>query len=156
MYYRYDTHIQSTTQTYNKIHVLQTAARQLLGNPTTLKTVKLSFNPLSMSVTKDGNVWLHAIHSTSLYYMDQTNTLHAFTFNEGLHDIAVNPHTDVLYCLLINNIINTVDRRNGFLTKLFVAEGSNWRFAVNTDGNILVGDYANLSQLQSFVSGTMI
>ena len=87
-----------------------TTVRQLLNDPVMMETLQLSFNTRSMAVTHDGNVWFHEYGSTSLHYIDQTSTLHELKIKERILDISVNSHTDVLYCLLNNHSIVTVDR----------------------------------------------
>ena len=115
--------------------------RQLLGDPVLINTRQLLFIPRSIAVTRDGNVWLHPYGSTSLHYIDQRNTHDKLEINEYVHDISVHTHTDILYCLLDNQRIVTVDRKTANFTELFVAECNNRCLAVITDGNILLGNY---------------
>ena len=75
--------------------------------------------------------WTNQVHSMNSTLMGIYTT----------YNIAVHPLTDVLYCLLMNETICTVDRINGNLIELFVAEGSKYCLAIHdTDGTILVGD----------------
>ena len=73
--------------------------------------------------------------------MDQNNVIRQLGTIGQLVDISVHPHTDVMYCLLFDNTVNTLDRANGYTTKLFVAKGSIFSLAIAKDGNLLVGSF---------------
>ena len=114
--------------------------KPFLSNPTVLNETELSFAPWSLAMTGGGIAWMHELCDTSLCSMYQNNVIRELSTTGSLVNISVHPHTDVLYCLLSDDSINTVDRTNGNLTKLFDTKGRNLSIAITKDGNLLVGD----------------
>ena len=101
--------------------------RSPLAKPLLMKTWKCPCNPSSIQVTKDGTIcitggWLIG-RSNKIYLLDIDGNVRQLRvgyllLDETIHDIAVLPVTDTLYCILNDYSVRLVDRQTGHATRI--------------------------------------
>lgn len=103
--------------------------------------------PRSFAQTKDGTIYLCGLNSAELYLLDPHEEGRDFKLKSvarldfNTRDIAVHPVSDVLYAVLDDNSVTSVNVSTGSSTKLFVPEGKPRALAFMNDGRMLVGDF---------------
>ena len=120
-----------------------TRGHSLLQKPSLLNTRDVSFLPLSVQVTKDGNIYICSFNANVpvLNLLDTNGGIREFRLEHNISDIAVHPVSDALYCVLSDNSVRLVDTSTGRTTQLFVPEGTPLSLAFTSDDNMLVGEF---------------
>ena len=90
----------------DKSPILDEKIKTLLKNPSLLNTRKLSFDPRSVEITKEGTICLRGCGSDVLHLLDTNGGMREIIMDSNIRDIAVHPVSDDVYCTLTDNSID--------------------------------------------------
>ena len=114
--------------------------RDLMRTPVVKEFASLRYPPLSIVRRKDGTLCV-CYFLRFLTLIDDGGTENYVTCDVGISDIAVHPHTDLMYCIRsFRKDVRSLNHKTGETEKMFDIEVEPKCLAVTHDDTVIIGD----------------